>query len=77
MRPRSLLAPLSNADLADLLAPMPNPRCLPTFEILLQRCPVCEHWLPQGSLALGQCLACEAWFEPLRMITPTITRSHR
>ena len=61
MRPRSLLAPISNAELADLLAPLPRARRAPEFRILLQRCPVCQEWMPQGSRKDGQCRACGAW----------------
>ncbi len=66
MSPRQLIERLSNAALRDLLYDKPAssiPRMPPL--ILLERCPVCHEWLPQGSKQAGQCRACDAWITPL------------
>lgn len=61
----SLFERLSESAYRDLMTDKPaaGPRQPPV--ILLQRCPVCLEWLPQGSREDGQCRACGAWITPL------------
>ena len=61
----SLFERLSEDAFRDLMRdkPVAGPRVPPV--ILLEKCPVCAEWLPQGSREMGQCRACEAWISPL------------
>lgn len=76
MAPRSLIQRLSDAALADLLAPLRPPRTEPRAPsvIRLQRCEFCREYLAVGSREMGQCQACGTWFDAVRVTTPTITK---
>lgn len=53
-----ILAPMSAAQLRDLLTP-PRPSAYAGGSIvLLHRCPVCREWMREGSAALGRCVDC-------------------
>lgn len=61
-----LLRPLSNAELADLLAPIRVSSYAGGSIVLLHRCPRCTHWMREGSAAAGRCVDCGA----ARILTP-------
>lgn len=55
-----LLARLSAAALADLLAPS-RPTCTRERSVMLLRwCTVCLQWMREGSAAAGRCVDCGA-----------------
>lgn len=56
--PRSLLAPISNAELADLLTPVVPPMARAPNVVTLRWCPTCAGYMLEGSVALGQCVTC-------------------
>ncbi len=55
---RSLLAPLSHRQIAQLLA-ADVPRVVPESSVVLLRwCPVCQAWMREGSAEAGRCVDC-------------------
>ena len=56
--PRSLLAPISNAELADLLTPRVPPMARAPNAVLLCWCVPCGGYMLEGSAALGCCVTC-------------------
>ena len=55
---RGLLAPISRAELADLLAPVCASMYAGGSVVELRWCPSCDQWMRQGSAAAGRCVDC-------------------